>query len=408
MNVEFGVGKVVMNIGTGKFFLHQTAEELQKIGILDSVICGWLVPSERKVLRFILRGNKKTRQLIKRSENLSSRSEIGVAFFGELFWQTGVFLAKRRFSQKLGTRWILRSCRAFDRLACKQLIRARQRGATIYHFRSGFGGSSVNFAASLGMKTICDHSIVHPKFDFGDVSGNWDPKAGENSLNRTMLVDIEAADQVIVNSQFVAETFSACSFRGALVILTPPIDPSFTSGLLPRPWPDRNGVVFIGKCEYRKGIDIVAAVSEYLDPQVKLIVIGRWDPTMLSQRDILRKREQTKIMEYSSPEVIAQVLSQSLIFLYPTRAEGSARVVGIALHAECIVMTTRESGLALSNSNSYLIGQLTPLEIAKMINELTARPDFGGEKAMAGKAFILELEKEYLPSLFQVYELMGA
>ena len=32
----------------------------------------------------------------------------------------------------------------------------------IYHFRSGFGGRSVEYAKSIGLKVVCDHSIAHP------------------------------------------------------------------------------------------------------------------------------------------------------------------------------------------------------------------------------------------------------
>ena len=32
----------------------------------------------------------------------------------------------------------------------------------IYHFRSGYGGKSIDFAKKKGYLTICDHSIVNP------------------------------------------------------------------------------------------------------------------------------------------------------------------------------------------------------------------------------------------------------
>ena len=39
---------------------------------------------------------------------------------------------------------------------------SRRAGARVYHFRAGFGQSSIPLAQQLGMHVICDHAIAHP------------------------------------------------------------------------------------------------------------------------------------------------------------------------------------------------------------------------------------------------------
>ena len=64
-----------------------------------------------------------------------------------------------------------KSYRWYGHRAQSIVRRAATNGATIYHYRAGFGHVSVRTAKACRMFTLCDHSMVHPSLDEPFVSG---------------------------------------------------------------------------------------------------------------------------------------------------------------------------------------------------------------------------------------------
>lgn len=106
------------------------------------------------------------------------------------------------------------SVRFYGRLAGRELGRNGANEAGVYHFRAGFGLSSVARAQRLGLVTLCDQSAVHPQVvdellaRRGDLEGlsRRDP-ALLHPLWRAKLVDLDRADAIVVNSELLREMF---------------------------------------------------------------------------------------------------------------------------------------------------------------------------------------------------------
>jgi len=84
----------------------------------------------------------------------------------------------------------------------------------IFHVRSGAGqAGAIACARKRGMKVVVDHSIAHPK----EIAAILDPLTEETGAKvapfagspfwKMVTQDCEAADLVIVNSDYVADTF---------------------------------------------------------------------------------------------------------------------------------------------------------------------------------------------------------
>lgn len=85
-------------------------------------------------------------------------------------------------------------------------------GASIFHYRSGFGHKAVRMAKATGMIALCDHSIAHPDLVeyIVDHHGRY-PLPHETPTPgrfwKDIASDVRQADAVLVCSDFVRDTF---------------------------------------------------------------------------------------------------------------------------------------------------------------------------------------------------------
>ena len=403
MNSKAAHPQVVINIGTGKFFLHQTAELLASINLLDSVVSGLLGSKPSSPSVKLLGNNANWRRLQNRSSTLATMSNISQSYIGEIFYQLANICGKFKFGNKLKELCLYTSLLAFDFRARRHLKEASKRGANIYHFRAGFGGKSVANAKGLGMQTICDHSYPHPLFNWWDSTLRHTNKLPKYSVEQKILTDLDTADHVIVNSTFVADTFTNVGDMRHLTICTPPIDSRFTNVGNDTPFAKRSGVLFAGTCNFRKGIDRVGNIIENLEDDVSVVLAGNWDPDMFYIRSRIAERKNTSIKPHISFTELANLMSKNLVFLFPTRAEGSESVVGEALHNGCNVITTHEAGLPLNSNEGILINSRSAEDIAAEINRIHAEPKQYQVMSDAGRAAIKRIESEYYPTLITLY-----
>jgi glycosyltransferase involved in cell wall biosynthesis len=70
-----------------------------------------------------------------------------------------------------------------------------------------------------------------------------------------------------------------------------------------------------------------------------------------------------------SQKEIAQLMSQSDVFIFPSRAEGSARVIFEAMGAGCAVICTPNSGSAMQDG---IGGKLIPINDTKALEEIVS------------------------------------
>lgn len=369
------MAQVAISNGFGQFHLRGLAEEVDRRGSLALFISGAL-PSQR-VMERLPAG-------ISQLNAVRRLSERAVQVAPEKSRQARIAEIPHQMSQALrrsgryGAADALEtaSFEAYSRTA-KRALRALRVPATIYHARAGVGGSSIRTARELGMTVLVDHSIAAP-----GVIDRYVPQAPPTGLFPRMWEriqrDIDAADALIVNSDFVAETFVEAGFDARRVhVAYTPVDPSFAdmidlheSSRLKRPV-----VTFAGTAEYRKGIDIVARIIERIGVQdIDWRIIGDWSNDALDWRQLLP--DGVQIMGKLSRFELSKELATSDVFLFPSRAEGSARVAAEALRAGCQMVTTRMSGSATRDGvDGHVHSDVDDLEaLEHSVLRLASRP----------------------------------
>lgn len=395
--------KIILNIGTGKFFLHQTAEHLIQTKNLNSIISGVIIIKSNHFLEFFFGRNKKWQRLLNRISLIDANTKVTQVFPGELLWQIGTICSRWVSFRRISAFFYYLSSISFDLKSQKHLKKISKGAVSVYHYRAGFGGKSVILAKTYGLRTICDHSYPHPLFDWLNPNTRQQLIPGRFSIENRILMDLNNADDVIVNSDFVASTFAKVGDLRKLTICTPPIDLKFIDAIVEIPSNQRLGVLFVGYCSFRKGIDRLAEIAANIAIDIPLLIVGDWDPKMLGFRDQLQKRVNTSFLPHLSFNELAKVMSTKLVFLFPTRAEGSARVIGEALHSGCIVITTSEAGVALQNGEGFILDEMNMQSVANLINQIHADRNKFSEISKSGTEAIKRLEMAYYPTLINLY-----
>ena len=227
--------------------------------------------------------------------------------------------------------------------------------AKIYHYRSGYGRNSVRIANQKGMITLCDHSIAHPAaLAYLVLNGGKLPPLGNvgpiNKMWSNILKDVDQADYVLVNSDFVKETFTHFGYDpNRIFVLYTGVDDQFLSLISPRSFPSIAErplrLLFAGDMGARKGGRILLqALLRIGDLPWQFESIGSIDPNLRSDfKDLFADERVTVTGHLPWPE-LAKHMSMADIFVFPSLAEGSARVVFMAMACGCYVITTPNSG----------------------------------------------------------------
>jgi glycosyltransferase involved in cell wall biosynthesis len=365
---------VVVSNGYGQFHLARLAENLERQGRLSRLLTGAYVP--RPVQRIVknISPGQAIRRLVDRGLEIPDAS-IRSFWPGELPHQLAQRMRHRGFSRAADF-FVRLSLDGYASWASARL--SETQGAGIYHFRAGMGGKSVEKARSMGMKTLCDHSIAHPRLLAGLVDGSGDRAATLNSLWSRVEADMAQADGVIVNSDFVAST---CLAEGMLAskirVAYTGVDPTFLAAIdehVSEGRFDHTQVAFAGTLERRKGIDAVVSASMHFSrSDLEWSLIGEWEPDAIN----LRKLVPTYVLQLPKlpRNQLARILAATTVFVFPSRAEGSARVVAEALAAGCFVITTLNTGSIVRDGiDGKIVDVGDPLAIASAVREYLAVP----------------------------------
>jgi len=333
---------VLIANGFDRFHLLTAAVEAERRGRLERCIAGFY-PTARLGKLGLYRW-KRTARLMDRKVALPDERLITMPILetaghlgGRFFGERSIAAARKRFAGN-----------------ARRVVEASD--AALYHYRTGFGHGSAAAARQRGMATLADHSIAHPgvlahlvqhqgrlpaEGEQGTISPSW----------QAVLDDLRHADRVLVNSDFVKETFVHQGWDPARIdVIYQGLDESFFDLLeATEPAPASNSealsLVFAGAFERRKGADHLAEALKQLDDVPwTLQLVGPIDKTMQSRHTAFLADPRVKIVGRVSRGELASRLKAADVFLFPSLAEGSARVVFEALAAGCFVVTTKNSG----------------------------------------------------------------
>jgi glycosyltransferase involved in cell wall biosynthesis len=256
---------VVISNGFSKFHLSVAAAEAHKRGILKLLLTGaYPHASLRKALRWgRLDSTRKFQRLLARGEAIPDNLVEGL-WAPELVHAAAMALRPYMIRPNHIDALTVPALHAYAARAARLIRGMRPGGTQVYHYRAGFGLSSVPVARERGMAILCDHSIAHPALvDVLSESGGIMPDHAidppRSPFWRTVLADIEQADLVLVNSEFVRDGFLHLGWDPQRIRTTYlGLDDNFRSSIPPREdYCDQSKriprLLFAGSVEPRKG-----------------------------------------------------------------------------------------------------------------------------------------------------------
>ncbi len=342
--------KVILSNGIHRFHLSAAAAEISKRGRLDIFLTAGYPGKLSKLLSGykILKSNNAWLRLLDREESQLNSARIRAYWSVE--WMVVICVAAGKLFKSPNLKSWLESF-VFQWYGFIAGLTLLGRNADVYHYRAGFGGLSVRVARAHGMKCICDHSAVHPAlFDFMTKNAGKLPSNDNLKISRfwkIVLNDINNSDCVIVNSDFVKETMTylGCP-EDKISVIYLGVDDKFYSSV-----PKKNKVnysspvmLYAGRVTKEKGFDILLNAVHGISGEWKLIVAGGVDDDLASQVNKAKTNKRIVFSGFISRDQLAKELHQADIFVFPSLAEGSARVVFEAMACCCYIITTPNSG----------------------------------------------------------------
>ena len=391
---------IIISNGYQKFHLAWAASEADRRGLLSVFItCAYPTKFVRRILTACgLTTNVKIRRLLAREEPISETRVV--ALWGpELLYQVSVRISRLPVAGHIGLKLHTMSMRWYGRSSVRIVINAAKQGAKVYHYRAGFGHKSVIVAKRLGLITLCDHSIAHPAVLDWLIThdGRMPPINAHGKMNKVwadILRDIELADAVLVNSNFVKSTFINRGWNDSkLHVIYQGVDDAFLgfTATLPRKRHDATEplkLLFPGSIfNNRKGAAVLMQALALLPRDLwNLNIAGGIDPTIRTKNPTFFSDPRVSHIGTLSRSELARAIVDSDAVVLPSLAEGSARVIFEALACGRYVITTPNSGSVVRDGiEGTVVPAGDPYALADAIKHLALiRPtldDFGKRNA---------------------------
>jgi glycosyltransferase involved in cell wall biosynthesis len=217
------------------------------------------------------------------------------------------------------------------------------------------------------MAVLIDHSIAHPRAlaQMIETGGSYiaDQQVKLEPMWRFAEADLWEADLIIANSDFVKQTLVDCGIPlERVAVLYWGVDSEMESYLegLPRKRPPiEAGVKFLfaGSVERRKGADLLLkAFAELQQDDWQLTIAGPVQADLRQRVSALRD-PRVRVLGPVSREELARLMLSHHVFVFPTLAEGSARVVFEAMAAGMAIVTTPNAGSVVEDRRHGLLIQ---------------------------------------------------
>ena len=351
--------KVIVSSGHINFHMLFTASELYKRGLLLVLFCG-AYPKKWERYFFSKVKNKKLLRFLNRRENIPDEM-VCQNRISEFIDSIGLFL--RRFTGQYYIKFIKL---AFDFYGWIVKLKIKNYNSNaVYHYRAGYGQSSIQQAKKKGMVTICDHSIAHPALINVLIENNgmypdFPPTEENIGFWEFILDDIHAADYTLVNSDFVKETFVYMGYDASKIhVIYQGVEDKFFKNLPMRKLKDQSDRIrflFAGGISDRKGIKfLIDAIDNLNSYDFEFHFAGVVQHNMVQDSTILFESSKVFYHGMLSQSEIAKLMSESDVFVFPSLVEGSARVVFEAMAAGCAIITTPNAGSININDETGLL-----------------------------------------------------
>ena len=417
-NIKKTKKQIIISSGFGNFhMLSHTAVGLSKYNRLNRVFCG-LYPSKlnEKIFLFLPLSKNKKKKFFLRKEKINEKF-IFQNEFSELLDYLQTYLSKfnNNLFLKLSEHVNLLSKNIYSNQVAKILKNLPFLDQNkIYHFRAGFGGKSIKIAKSLGYYTLCDHSIAHPSTIDCLVQnkGKFISSKIKSPSNWWKLVvyDINQADAVLVNSNFVKESFRYVNFKKKIHVLQYGLENKFFDFLKNLKKDKGNGKIkflFAGAIVQRKGVDeIQEALGNLKDSDFELHIAGSLAPLNKSRYKKLLEDKRTFYHGSLNRIDLCKLMLNSDVFLFPSLCEGSARVIFEAMASGCAIITTKNTGSVVKhNKNGFIVPPGNIKKLANYINKSKKNKKLINKMGKYNSLFVKKKYNYdiYVKKLFKIY-----
>lgn len=284
-------------------------------------------------------------------------------YSSELLHQIAVFLYKRNNDSKIANIISFISMFLFRFIVFLYLLFSItiRKKPKYFYFRSGYGGINLSICKFFNITTICDHSIANPEIINYLINNDGNlPKKRINNIslyNKPIAYDIKNSSKIIVNSEFVKTTLEKYNKSLNVEVIYHGLDENYKSiinSIQRKIETDSNliNITFIGTFNARKGATKICEIIKKINKNsVRFNIVGSVDNNykhILSQNNVTH-------FEHLNYKEIAKLLLKTKFFIFPTLAEGSARVVYLAMASGNIVITTKNAGSIITNGKSGII-----------------------------------------------------
>jgi len=239
------------------------------------------------------------------------------------------------------------------------------KNADIFHVRSGSGlGGAIEKAKSNGMKVVVDHSIAHPAFMDKQLRVEYEKYNEEFDLGldnpfwMNIVEDCRKSDCVLVNSQFVKDTFVENGFKADRIrVVLLGVRKDFFRLKKDYCLPDSKfKILFTGGFGFRKGAEYILRALCKLDEEnfnYEMTVVGDYSGAI----PLIDKYnpKHLKLVNTVPQDELKAYLSESDVYLFPSLCEGCASSGMEAMAAGLPVIATKESGLPIENGADGII-----------------------------------------------------
>ncbi len=397
-----GRHNIIISNGFNKFHLVHAATAMAAADRLDLFITGAYPPRSRwgEIVLAGLVGQRKLARLRDR------RGDISAARVHDLPWTELALVAAGPLSrwpaQAPAGDWLQRRALHLYGRAAARIIDARAGDGGLYHYRAGFGQASVDAARRRGMRILCDHSIAHPSLvdpliDTGGRLPDTGTLPAPSAFWRMILDDIHRADHVLVNSDFVKQTFLHLGWPADRIdVVYLGVDEAFLAACPPRPPADPHDrrLMFAGQFGTRKGADILVESLAMLPPtEWSLDLVGPLDPDAARRHRSFLSRPQVRHLGTQGRRELAATMSTRRILVFPSLVEGSARVVTEAMAAGCFIITTPNAGSPVRDGRDGLL--IPPGDPAALAQAITRTWAMGTEVDRIGADNADRIRRQY-------------
>ncbi len=260
-----------------------------------------------------------------------------------------------------------RSIRAIG-LAWRVLKVARQSRATLVHVHSTFAGVAVRPLIRLaipGIKLVyCAHGWAWDRMSSGF------GRAGVRVVERA-LVKITDSVVCISNHEYRAAVAAGmdeaklCVVRNAIAKQSP-----VAAGPVPE-WPEgMRRVLFVGRFDRQKGVDVLIAALDHLVGQAHAVIAGS---PVLADVSSHADGENVTRAGWVTPAQIEALFTKAEVLVVPSRWEGFGLIALEAMRAGLPVIASRVGGLpevVKDGVTGVLVAPESPMELAEAILRL--------------------------------------